>query len=134
MPRLLARVARFVQTPQAARRRALREPDEAPYGRDAKGRPDPGMDEEFAEHLDLEWKRRRDGKHIVKFGPLRSRVMGNHPAEKIPVGQRVPNQACPKCGSNRVVVATKVDRFIYLRCESCLEVWSEPRPMPGDPE
>lgn len=65
--RRAARVVRFTDTAQAARRRALREQDEAPYGRDAKGRPDPGTDEEFAEQLDLEWKRRREGKNIIRL-------------------------------------------------------------------
>jgi hypothetical protein len=38
----------------------------------------------------------------------------------------VPVQVCPNCDSTQIVCATLTDRFIYLRCEACGEVWSIP--------
>ena len=62
-----AEIYRFAYTRAAERRRALREPDVAPYGRDKHGRPDPWTDYEFATWIDLEYERRRKGEHIVPF-------------------------------------------------------------------
>jgi hypothetical protein len=38
----------------------------------------------------------------------------------------VPVQICPNCDSTDIVCATLTDRYIYLRCEACGEVWSIP--------
>lgn len=37
--------------------------------------------------------------------------------------------SCEQCGkSDKVRVATRVDYFLYLRCEECRCVWSVPKP------
>jgi hypothetical protein len=44
-----------------------------------------------------------------------------------PVERRVPRQPlppCDQCASTNVHVATRVDRFIYLRCRDCFNTWS----------
>ena len=43
-----------------------------------------------------------------------------------------PRAVCPVCGGTRVGAASLADRFVYLRCADCAEVWSiiERRSMP----
>lgn len=45
-----------------------------------------------------------------------------------PTGTRVPDgpQQCPKCAGASVKAATLTDRFVYLRCAACGEVWVIP--------
>jgi uncharacterized Zn finger protein len=35
-------------------------------------------------------------------------------------------ELCPNCDSTQVTCATLTERFVYLRCEACGEVWSIP--------
>jgi len=37
-----------------------------------------------------------------------------------------PNQQCPNCDVTEVSFATLTERFVYLRCDRCGEVWSIP--------
>ncbi len=37
-----------------------------------------------------------------------------------------PDGACPKCTATSIKAATLTDRFVYLRCQTCGEVWSMP--------
>jgi len=39
---------------------------------------------------------------------------------------RAPRTPCPKCGQREVVLGTKTEDFVYLRCSVCSEVWSFP--------
>lgn len=39
------------------------------------------------------------------------------------VSDRTP---CPKCQATVTTTGTLTDRFVYLRCESCYEVWAIP--------
>ena len=32
--------------------------------------------------------------------------------------------ACPKCGAAETRLGTLTERFVYLRCGSCHEIWS----------
>jgi hypothetical protein len=50
--------------------------------------------------------------------------------------QRLTVPACPTCASSNTVVATRVEFFVYFRCEDCLAVWSaaKPNPMPAPRE
>lgn len=32
--------------------------------------------------------------------------------------------ACPKCGAMETRLGTLTERFVYLRCGSCHEIWS----------
>ena len=34
--------------------------------------------------------------------------------------------SCPDCGGTHVRLATVADRFFYLRCDACEQVWSHP--------
>ena len=34
--------------------------------------------------------------------------------------------ACPRCSAREVVLGTLTDRFAYLRCAACAEVWAIP--------
>lgn len=45
-----------------------------------------------------------------------------------PDGTQVPDgpQRCPKCAEVPVKAATLTDRFVYLRCATCGEVWVIP--------
>ena len=45
-----------------------------------------------------------------------------------PNGTRPPDgtQQCPKCADASVKAATLTDRFVYLRCAACGEVWVIP--------
>jgi hypothetical protein len=43
--------------------------------------------------------------------------------------QRLTVPACPTCASTNTVVATRVEFFVYFRCEDCLAVWSAPKPL-----
>jgi hypothetical protein len=42
---------------------------------------------------------------------------------------RQPLPPCDQCASTNVHVATRVDRFIYLRCRDCLNTWSIEKPV-----
>jgi len=47
-----------------------------------------------------------------------------------PVERRVlrqPLPPCEQCASTNVHVATRVERFLYLRCRDCLHTWSVPK-------
>jgi len=33
---------------------------------------------------------------------------------------------CPVCAATEVMLGTQTDRFVYLRCRACSEVWSIP--------
>ena len=35
---------------------------------------------------------------------------------------------CPECVPGKVTVAVRTDYVVYLRCTSCGQVWSVPRP------
>jgi hypothetical protein len=44
-----------------------------------------------------------------------------------PVERRVlrhPLPPCEQCGRTNVHVATRTERFVYMRCRDCLETWS----------
>lgn len=55
------------------------------------------------------------------------RSASTNPAELYTAGELVPHRACPTCNQRRVAVATRTERFVYLRCLGCAEIWSEPR-------
>lgn len=48
--------------------------------------------------------------------------------DSAPKGTRPPDdtQRCPKCADASVKAATLTDRFVYLRCAACGEVWVIP--------
>lgn len=48
--------------------------------------------------------------------------MGDSPSTGKPEGA----QNCPKCPAHSVKAATLTERFVYLRCGACGEVWSIP--------
>jgi uncharacterized Zn finger protein len=50
--------------------------------------------------------------------------------------QRSGHQQCPKCDTMSVKAATLTERFVYLRCEQCGEVWVIPerRQFPRHPK
>ncbi len=39
---------------------------------------------------------------------------------------QVGRQQCPKCDAEVVKAATLTERFVYLRCQDCGEVWAIP--------
>ncbi len=39
---------------------------------------------------------------------------------------RVERTPCPRCGSLSTVLGTLTERFVYLRCGVCQEVWAIP--------
>ncbi len=45
-----------------------------------------------------------------------------------PNGSAVPSgtQRCPKCADGSVKAATLTERYVYLRCAACGEVWVIP--------
>jgi hypothetical protein len=57
-------------------------------------------------------------------------MAGNDPTHEIP-----PRATCPACEGTRVGAASLADRFVYLRCADCGEVWSilERRTIPRTP-
>ena len=36
--------------------------------------------------------------------------------------------ACEHCGSADTAIATRTENVIYIRCVTCLQVWSVPKP------
>ena len=38
---------------------------------------------------------------------------------------------CQQCASTNVHVATRVDRFLYIRCRDCSSTWSVRKPTPA---
>ena len=44
---------------------------------------------------------------------------------------RQPLPPCPECQRTNVQAATRVERFIYLRCRDCLHTWSLPKRQPA---
>ena len=39
---------------------------------------------------------------------------------------QVDRQQCPKCNAQVATAATLTERFVYLRCQDCGEVWAIP--------
>ena len=44
---------------------------------------------------------------------------------------RQPIPTCEQCASTNVRVVTRVERFLYLRCEDCWHPWSVPKAVPA---
>lgn len=40
-----------------------------------------------------------------------------------PVSSRTP---CPRCEARETVLGTLTERFVYLRCPACFDVWAIP--------
>ena len=45
-------------------------------------------------------------------------------ASEEPSRDSAPRATCPVCAGTRVGAASLADRFVYLRCADCGEVWS----------
>jgi hypothetical protein len=58
-------------------------------------------------------------------------MVGAMPGEE-PSRETAPRATCPVCAGTRVGAASLADRFVYLRCADCGEVWSiiERRSLP----
>jgi hypothetical protein len=54
---------------------------------------------------------------------------GHRPVERRIYRNHLPR--CEQCASRNVQVATRVDRFIYMRCPDCLHTWSVPKTAPA---
>ncbi len=79
--------------------------------------------------------------HIDQGPPLATwevatmpRSISTHPAESYIPGDLVPFLACPKCDEHEVTIAARTERFVYLRCLACAEIWSEPRDDEDTPQ
>jgi ribosomal protein S27AE len=57
-------------------------------------------------------------------------------------GAQAPTSArtlCPRCHAGETVLGTETERYVYLRCGVCFEVWAIPerrqipRTRPGNP-
>ena len=46
------------------------------------------------------------------------------PVSEAPSPPHVARQQCPKCDAEVAKAATLTERFVYLRCQDCGEVWA----------